>query len=97
MNCFPKIAYWRPLVTNADNVYMTTNTYFKSPRSPSVAENEAEFGLVLKSICFSIPVFTTTSKKMNKFVSEIFKRNRSGKLDEEEASYIELCVNPNIQ
>ena len=30
-------------------------------------------------------------------MSEIFKRNRSGKLDAEEASHIEGCVNPNIQ
>ena len=49
------------------------------------------------SICFSIPVFTTTSKNMNKFVSEIFKSNRSGKQDTEEDSHIEGCVNPNVQ
>ena len=34
---------------------------------------------------------------MNKSVSEIFKRTRSGKLDAEEASQIEVCVNPDIQ
>ena len=34
---------------------------------------------------------------MKKFVSEIFKRNISGKPDVEEASHIEGCVNPNIQ
>ena len=46
MNYFPKIAYRRPLVTNADNVDKTTNPYFKYPSAPSVAENEAEFGIV---------------------------------------------------
>ena len=34
---------------------------------------------------------------MKKFVSEIFKRTRSGKTDAEEDSHIEGCVNPNIQ
>ena len=34
---------------------------------------------------------------MKKFVSEIFKLNRSGKLDAEEASHSELCVKPKIQ
>ena len=34
---------------------------------------------------------------MKKFVSEIFKRKKSGKLEAEEASHIEICVNPNIQ
>ena len=34
---------------------------------------------------------------MKKFVSEIFKNNRSGKSDAEEASHIEECVKPNIQ
>ena len=42
-------------------------------------------------------MFTTTSKNMKKFVSEIFKRTRSGKTDAEEDSHIEGCVNPNIQ
>ena len=41
-------------------------------------------------------MFTTASKNMNKFVSKIFKHNRSGKPDAEEASHIEGCVNPNI-
>ena len=50
-----------------------------------------------KSICFSIPVFTKTSKNMKKFVSEIFKLSRSGKSDAEEASHIEGCAKPNIQ
>ena len=48
-------------------------------------------------MCLGIPVFTTTSKNMKKFLSEIFKHNRSGKPDTEEASHIEGCVNPNIQ
>ena len=42
-------------------------------------------------------MFTTTSKNMKDFVSETFKRNRSGKTDTEEASHIEGCVNPKIQ
>ena len=46
---------------------------------------------------FSIPVFTTTYKNTKKFVSEIFKRTRSGKLYTEEASNIEGRVKPNIQ
>ena len=49
------------------------------------------------STCFSILVFTTTSKNMKKFVSKILENNRSGKPDTEEASHIEGCVNPNIQ
>ena len=46
MNYFPKAAYWRPLVPNAESVERTTNPSFKNPRAPSVAENEAGFGLV---------------------------------------------------
>ena len=46
MNYFPKTAYWWPLVPNAESVDKTTNPYFKNPCAPSVAENEAEFGLV---------------------------------------------------
>ena len=42
-------------------------------------------------------MFTTTSKNMNKSVSEIFNRTRSGKLDAEEFSHIEGCVKQNIQ
>ena len=34
---------------------------------------------------------------MKKFVFEIFKYNRSGNPDEEEAPRIEGCVNPNIK
>ena len=34
---------------------------------------------------------------MNKFESEIFKRNRPGKPYTEEATHIEGCVKPNIQ
>ena len=36
-------------------------------------------------------------KNMKKFVSEIFKHNRSGKPDVEEASHIKGCVDPIIQ
>ena len=46
---------------------------------------------------FSIPVFTATYKTMKKFVSEIFKCTRSGKLDSEEDSLIEGCIKPEIQ
>ena len=46
MNYYPKIAYWRPLVTNDESVDETTNPYFKNPRAPFVAEIEAEFVLV---------------------------------------------------
>ena len=48
MNYFPTTAYWRHLVTNAESVDKTTNPYFKNPFSPSVSENEAEFGMVYK-------------------------------------------------
>ena len=46
MNYYPKTEYWRPLVPNAKSMENTTNPYFKNPRAPYVAENEAEFGLV---------------------------------------------------
>ena len=39
-------------------------------------------------------MFTATYKNMKKFVSEKFKRTRSGKLDTEEASHTEGCVKP---
>ena len=42
-------------------------------------------------------MFTTTSKNMKKFVSEVFKHTRSVKPDAEEASHIERCVKPSIQ
>ena len=45
MNYYYKTAYWRPLVPNDKSVDKTTNVYFKYPRAPSVAENEAEFFL----------------------------------------------------
>ena len=34
---------------------------------------------------------------MKNFVSEIFKLTRSGKPDAQEASHIEVCVNPNMK
>ena len=46
MNYSPKTKYWRPLVPNAESVDNATNPYFKNIRAPSVAENEADFGLV---------------------------------------------------
>ena len=46
MNYLPKTAYWRPLVPNDESVDKKINQSFKNPCSQSVAENEAEFGLV---------------------------------------------------
>ena len=46
MDHFPKTAYWRPLVTNAESVDKTTYPYFSNPRPSSVAENEGGFFLV---------------------------------------------------
>ena len=48
MNYFPKTEYWRHLVPNDESLDNTTSTSFKNPRALSVAENEAEFVLVLK-------------------------------------------------
>ena len=42
-------------------------------------------------------MYITIYKNMRKFLSEIFKLNRSWKPDAEEASHIEGCMNPNIQ
>ena len=46
INHFPNTEYWKPLVPNAKIVGKTTNPYFKNLCAPSIAENEAEFGLV---------------------------------------------------
>ena len=64
MTYFPKTSYRRPLVHNAESVDETTNPYFKNTRTPSVAENEAEFVLAKHnfSIRLSMPVFTETFK-----------------------------------
>ena len=43
------------------------------------------------------PCVHNNLQNMKKFVSEIFKCTILGKLDAEEASHIEVCVNPNIQ
>ena len=40
---------------NAESVDKTTNTSFKNPHAPSVAENEADFGLVLKNHMLQYP------------------------------------------
>ena len=48
MNYFSKTAYWRPLVPNYESVDKTTNLCLKNTRSPSIAENEAQFVLVYK-------------------------------------------------
>ena len=97
MNYYPKTAYWRPLFTNAESVDKKTNTYFKILVPHLLRETKHSLLWLKKSICFSIPLFTTTSKNMKKFISEIFKHTGSGKPDAEEASHIEVCVNPNIQ
>ena len=41
MKYFPKTAHWGHLVPIAEGVENTTNPYFKNPRTPYVAENEA--------------------------------------------------------
>ena len=43
------------------------------------------------------PCVNKNLQNTKKFVSEIFKCNRSGKPDKEEASHIEWFVNPNMQ
>ena len=43
------------------------------------------------------PCVHNNFQNMKNFVSEIFKRTRSGKPDAEDASHIEGCVNPKIQ
>ena len=77
----------------------TTNPYFKNSRVPPVAENKAGFVLVkhIFSICFSIPVFTSTYKNIKNFESEIFKHTIPGKPDAEEATRTEGCVKKNIK
>ena len=99
MTSFSKIAYWRPLVPNAESMDKTTNPYFKISHVPPVAEKEAKFVMVkyIFSMWFSIPIFTATYKYIKYFASEIFKHTRSGKPDVDEAPHIEVCVNTNIQ
>ena len=46
MNYFPKTEYWRPSLPNTESVDKPTNPYFKNPRAPYVAENEADSVLV---------------------------------------------------
>ena len=46
MTSFSKIAYWRPLVPNAESMDKTTNPYFKISHVPPVAEKEAKFVMV---------------------------------------------------
>ena len=54
------------------------------------------FWSTIFKIHFIIPDSTSTYKNVKKCVSKIIKHTRSGKLDEEEATHIEGCVNPNI-
>ena len=48
MNYYPKTEYWKPLVTNSESVYKTTNPYFNNHLAPYVAKKEAEFVLIFK-------------------------------------------------
>ena len=66
MTSFPKTSYLRPLVPNSESVDKTTNPYFKNPRVPIEAENEAYSVMVKQifSMCSSIPLFTATSKNI---------------------------------
>ena len=74
-----------------------TNPYFKNPRAPYVAENEAEFVPFFLINMLWYPCVHRNLQNMKNFVSEIFKRTRSGKPGVEEASHIEGYFNPNIQ
>ena len=99
MTSFPKTSYLRPLVPNSESVDKTTNPYFKNPRVPIVAENEA-YSVLVKHIFQCAPVFLCSqqfTKILKKLVSEIFKRTISGKPYAKEAPRIERCVNTNIQ
>ena len=97
MTSFPKTYYWRNLVPNYESVVKTTNPYFKIFAPHLLRKMKQSLFWFLKSICLSILVITATYKNMKKFLIEIFKRTRSGKLYSEEASYIEVCVNSKIQ
>ena len=88
MNYFPKNAYWRPLVLNAEIVDKTTNPSLKIFTSHLLRKTKQGLFWFKKPICFIIPMFTATYKNMKKFVSEIFKRTRSRKPYAEEASKI---------
>ena len=46
MSFFPKISYWRPLVSNAEMWTRQPIHIFKTPHVPPVLEDEAEFVLV---------------------------------------------------
>ena len=46
MTYFPKIEYWRPLVTNVESLDKTTNPSSENYCAPSVAKYKAEFVLV---------------------------------------------------
>ena len=82
MNYFPKTVYWRPLVPNVESVDNTTNLFFSILVPHLWRKTKQSLFWFKKSTRFSIPVYTTTSKNMIKFVSEIFKRTKSGKPDE---------------
>ena len=62
MNYFPKIEYWRPLDPNAESVDKTTNPYFRNTCAHMLRGMKQSLFWFIKSICFSIPVFTTTYK-----------------------------------
>ena len=98
MSFFPKISYWRPLVSNAEMQTRQPIRLFKTPHIPPVLEDEAEFVLVKHIFQYaSVSLCSQQHKKIKKFASEIFKRTRSGKTDVKEAPHIEGSVNKNIQ
>ena len=63
MNYYPKIEYWRPLVPNSKSVDKTSNPHFKCPCAQSVAENEADFVLVLKINMLQYPCVHNSFQK----------------------------------
>ena len=99
MNSFPKTAYWRHFVLNAEIVDDPNNPYFKNPCVPTVLGGEVEFALIENNFskCLSIPAFKATYENMRNFVSGILQHIISGELDIEEAPRIVGYVNPNIQ
>ena len=63
MNYFPKTAYLRHLLRNAESVDNTTNPSFKNPFAPYVAENDADFGMVLKINMLQCPCVRNNFQK----------------------------------
>ena len=63
MKYSPKTKYWWPEVPNAESVDKTTNPYLKNTCAPSVAENEADFGMVLKINMLQYPCVNNNFQK----------------------------------